>query len=295
MLYLFKFFVKKLNCYIELIKPRIVFSNLLSALAGYFFGLKNNNINIIIFIFMIIGLFCIISCGCVLNNIFDKKNDKKMKRTMNRILVKNKFFLKKSIIFSIFLFFIGSFFLYFFVNKLVYFISLIGLFIYVVLYTIILKKKYTCSTLIGAFSGSCPILVGYFSVKNYNIFYSFFLFLIFFFWQIPHSYSISLLYLKDYRKANIKVFPIVNNFQTTLFHMYIYVNLLIFFTFILGIISYLNNFHLIIFLLLGFFWLFLISKGNNIFLDYSNWLLNVFKFSIFYIFFFNISICLNYK
>ncbi|CAL4323160.1 Protoheme IX farnesyltransferase [Buchnera aphidicola (Periphyllus testudinaceus)] len=294
MSYIYRYLKKDLMYYLELIKPRILFSNLLSAISGYFFGLKNNSINFLILFYMIFGLFCIISCGCVLNNIFDRKNDKKMKRTMNRVLVKKKCFLKKSIIFSFFLFFIGSFFLYFFVNKLVYLISCIGLFVYVIFYTIFLKKKCQYSTIVGAISGSCPILIGYFSVSHYSIFLGICLFFIFFFWQIPHSYSVSLLYLKDYKKAHIKVFPVVNNFQTTLTHMYFCINLLIFFTFIFGFFSYLNDLNLTVLLLFGFFWLFLVSQGFKTYLNPLNWILKIFKFSIFYIICFNIFICFNY-
>ncbi|NIG99242.1 MAG: protoheme IX farnesyltransferase [Buchnera aphidicola (Periphyllus acericola)] len=294
MLYLFKYFTKNFLYFFELIKPRILFSNLFSSVSGYFFGIKNNSINYSIFFFMIFGLFFIISCGCVLNNILDRKCDRQMKRTMNRVLAKKKISIKESFIFSIILFILGTFFLCYFVSKIVFLISFFGLFVYVFLYTFLLKKKYPCSTIVGAFSGSCPILIGYLSVLNYDIYIGLLLFLIFFIWQIPHSYSVSLLNFKDYKNANIKVFPIIYSFEFTLDNMYFFVNLLIFFNFIFSINSNLNKFHLIIFIILGFFWLFYITKGYNIFLNYSKWLLKIFKFSIFYIFIFNISICINY-
>ncbi|CAL4323165.1 Protoheme IX farnesyltransferase [Buchnera aphidicola (Chaitophorus sp. 3695)] len=239
--------------------------------------------------------FFMIACGCVLNNILDIKNDKKMKRTKKRVLVNKYISINSAYIFSFFLFFLGSLTLLLFLNKLVYMISLFGLFIYVIIYTILLKKKSQYATIIGALSGSCPIIIGYFSIEHYFNFISIILFLIHFFWQIPHSYAIYLIYLKDYKKAKIPVFPIVNNFRTTLDHMYFYVIILTFLIFILNIVYFLNFLNSFIFLFLGYFWLSIISEGYyNIYFYKKKWAIKIFKFSIIYIILFNIFLCIDF-
>jgi protoheme IX farnesyltransferase len=280
--------------YFELIKPRIIIANLFSAIAGFFFSLQNKSFNLLEFVFMIVGLFCIISCGCVLNNIYDRKNDRKMLRTQNRVLARKKISIKNAFIYSFFLFFLGSYFLLYFCNKFVYLISFLALLCYVFLYTVILKNKSKYSTFFGSFSGSCPILIGYFLNIHFFDLKSFFLFFIFFFWQIPHSYSIYLLYLNDYCSAKIPVFPVLNRIDRTIDNMYFYTNLLILFNFLLGFFSDFNFIYFLIFTLLGIFWLFCITSGYNKFLRKSEWSLELFKISIFYIFFFNFSVFLNY-
>lgn len=294
MLYVFKKYRNFFLNYFELIKPKIVMANIFSALSGYFFALRQNFFCYETFLSMTVGLFCIISCGCVLNNIFDRKNDKKMSRTKNRVLVNKFISINSAYIFSLFLFIIGSLIFLLFLNKLVYIISLFGLFFYVIIYTVLLKKKSQYSTIIGAISGSCPIIIGYFSVENYLTIIPIILFFIHFIWQIPHSYSIYLLHLKDYKKAKIPVFPIVNNLHITLNHMYVCINILIFLIFILNVLFFANYLNGFIFLLLGFFWLSIVSEGYyDINFYEKKWAIKIFKFSIIYIILFNISLCID--
>jgi protoheme IX farnesyltransferase len=294
MQHVFKKYKKFFFYYIELIKPRIIVVNIFSALAGYFLALKKNIFDCKIFLAMIVGLSFLIACGCVLNNILDRKNDKRMIRTKNRVLVNKYISINSAYVFSFFLFFFGSLILLTFLNKLVYIISLFSLFIYVVIYTILLKKKSQYSTIIGAISGSCPVIIGYFSVENSLNMILIILFFIYFIWQIPHSYAIYLLHLKDYKKAQIPVFPVVNNFHKTLDHMYFYINILIFMIFIFNILYFVNYINGFIFLLLGLFWLSMISEGYyDVHFYKKKWALKIFKFSIIYIILFNISICMN--
>ncbi|MCW5197530.1 heme o synthase [Buchnera aphidicola] len=291
----FKKYNKFFFYYFEIIKPRIIIANIFSALAGYFFTLRKNIFYYKIFLAMILGLSCIIACGCVLNNILDIENDKKMIRTKNRVLVKKNISINSAYIFSFFLFFCGSLIFLLFLNKIAYIISLFGLFFYVVIYTILLKKKSQYSTIFGAISGSCPIIIGYFSIENYFNVIPMILFLIHLIWQIPHSYSIYLLHLKDYRKAQMPVFPIVNTFQRTLDHMYFSVIILIFFIFMLNFIYFSNYFYSFIFLFLGIIWLSIILEGYYYIYSYKKtWARKIFKFSIFYIILFNFFICMNF-
>ncbi|CAL4323067.1 heme o synthase [Buchnera aphidicola] len=292
MLRFFKEIKKNLITYFELIKPKIVFANLLSATVGYCVSLDSSFVfqN---FFYLIFGLFFIISCGCILNNIIDRKIDKKMCRTKNRALVKKKISIRNAFIFSIFSFFCGSFFLLHFCNKLVYFFSFCGLLVYVFLYSIILKRRSKYSTIFGSISGACPVLVGYFLNTSCCNFQCIVLFFIFFVWQIPHFYSISLLHLNDYRIAKIPVFPVVDKINTTINNMYFYVILLIFLTFLFGVLNSFNYFYFLMFFLLGVFWLFLIFQGNNFTPKKSKNFLKMLKISIFYIIFFDLFILLN--
>ncbi|WP_289846681.1 heme o synthase [Buchnera aphidicola] len=275
-------------------KPRIVLPNLLSTSSGFFLASNKKSLNIKTYFFVLLGTFFIISCGCVLNNIIDRKYDMKMERTKDRILAKNKISLIYVFIFSLFLFILGTYILLFFINTLSYLISFFGLFSYVFLYTFILKKNSEYSTIFGSFAGACPIIIGYSSVKNSLDYFCLILFFIFFFWQIPHSYSIYLLNLKDYKNANISVFPVLYNIRKTIKHMYFYLFGLILFTFIFTFLTYSNFLYSIFFLFLGFYWLFLIKQGDNLSNNKKKWFRKIFRFSIFYIILLNFSVFINY-
>lgn len=103
--------------------------------------------------------------------------------------------------------------LYALVNPLTLYIILVGFVVYVVIYTI--SKRLTIhATVLGGISGAIPPVAGYTAVVNGLDYNALGLFLILFFWQIPHSYAIAMLYKDDYKKLIfqcylwLKVLPI---------------------------------------------------------------------------------------
>ncbi|CAL4323162.1 heme o synthase [Buchnera aphidicola] len=270
------------DSYIELIKPNIIFANLLSTTVGYFFSF-DEYFELIKFFFLTIGLFFIISGSCVLNNILDKEIDAKMSRTKNRALVKGNISVIHAYIYAFFLFACGTFFLLSHCDLIVYLAALFASFVYVIVYTLILKRRSKYSIIFGSISGACPILIGYLANNNYYSIRGLVLFCIFYVWQIPHSYSISLLHLKDYKKAKIPVFPAVSELKETIENMYFYVNLLMMLTIFFGLINLFSYFYYVIFFSLGFFWLYSINQGYLEYLKKTEWSFKIFKISIFYV------------
>ncbi|MDE5016683.1 UbiA family prenyltransferase, partial [Francisella tularensis subsp. holarctica] len=56
---------------------------------------------------------------------------------------------------------------------------------------------------------------GYTAVVNILDYNGLSLFLILFFWQIPHSYAIAMLYSDDYKKVKLPMLPIVKGIACT--------------------------------------------------------------------------------
>ena len=75
--------LKTIRTYYSLTKPGIIYGNAIVASAGFFLASKGN-INISLFLSMIIGLSTIIAGSCVFNNYIDKDIDAKMQRTEKR-------------------------------------------------------------------------------------------------------------------------------------------------------------------------------------------------------------------
>jgi protoheme IX farnesyltransferase len=215
----------------------------------------------------------------VFNNIIDKDIDKVMERTKNRVLVQGLISDSVAFLYALVLGLIGVFVLYHGTNHLTLFIALFGLFIYVVIYSLYLKRKSIYGTLIGSVSGSIPPVAGYCAVTNKFDLGALLLFLILSFWQIPHSYSIAIYRLDDYTNAKIPVLPVVKGIEYTKKAMLYYILGFILFSCLLSVTSYTGAFYLIINIILGASWLRLWQLGKNV-EDNKKWARSMFLFSI---------------
>ncbi|XRY30798.1 MAG: heme o synthase [Buchnera aphidicola (Tetraneura akinire)] len=200
--------------YLELVKPRIILGNLVTMIGGFLLSSKGED-NYFLLFFSSVGLILIIASSCIINNVIDHDLDKIMNRTRNRILVKWKSSIWKIIFCSYLLGCLGFLVFYFFVNNIVFLLSLIAYLDYIILYTFFSKRKTKYSTYIGGVAGAIPPLIGYCSVSNNLDLCSLVLFFVIFIWQIPHFYLIGIKYLNEYKKANIPIFPVVEGFKKT--------------------------------------------------------------------------------
>jgi heme o synthase len=79
---------------------------------------------------------------------------------------------------------------------------------YLFLYTP-LKRKTPLCTLVGAFPGAAPPLIGWAAARGRLDAEAWVLCLIVFLWQFPHFMAIAWLYRDDYAKAGIRMLPVV--------------------------------------------------------------------------------------
>jgi len=99
---------------------------------------------------------------------------------------------------------LGLSLLYYFCNKLSFGLALLTLFSYLLVYTP-MKKVTPLNTLIGAFPGALPPLIGWSCAAGTLSLLAGILFAILFFWQMPHFYALAWLYRKDYQNAGFKM------------------------------------------------------------------------------------------
>jgi len=102
-------------------------------------------------------------------------------------------------------------------------IGLIGVFSYVVLYTMWSKRQLVSNTLIGSISGAVPPLIGWAAVDGNLDIMAWFLFILMFVWQPPHFYALAMRRVEEYRAAGIPMLPVVKGFSTTKKHIVLWV------------------------------------------------------------------------
>src|SRR5262249_62083377 len=81
--------------------------------------------------------------------------------------------------------------------------------LYVFVYTPA-KRQTWWNTFIGAVPGAMPPLIGWAAARGTLTLESLPLFAILFFWQVPHFLAIAWIYRDDYRRAGLKMLPVLD-------------------------------------------------------------------------------------
>ncbi len=193
--------------YIELTKPRITWLILMSTAVGYFFG-HHGAWKIWSVVHTILGTGLIASGTAALNQWYEREADRKMRRTADRPIPSGRLSAGRALIFGILLSVAGFAELGFGLNWLSGFLGVMTLASYLFLYTP-LKQRTPLSTLVGAFPGAMPPIIGYAAASGTLDAQAWTLFAILFLWQFPHFLAIAWMYREDYERAGILMLPVV--------------------------------------------------------------------------------------
>lgn len=216
---------EKIRSYVELTKPRIAFMLVLTAAAGFYLG--STNFDLLLFLRSILGITLLAFGTAALNQYIERKSDALMQRTASRPLPSGRLTGKEALLFGIVLCTLAELILFISVNTLTGILGLLVIVGYVFLYTP-LKRLTTLSTVVGAFPGAMPPLMGWTSAADHISVQAWILFAIIFFWQFPHFLSIAWIYRDEYSKAGIKMLPVVDkNGKLTVRQVIIFTFLLI--------------------------------------------------------------------
>lgn len=207
--------------YYELIKPGIIYGNLLTAAAGFLLA-STQHVNVSLLVYTLLGITLVIASGCVFNNYADRAIDTKMARTKKRALVIKSIPAGRALAFAAIIGVAGFLVLLFFTDKLVTLIGIIGFIDYVVLYGYS-KRHSVHGTLVGSVSGAMPVLAGYTAARGHIDSGGIIVFLILSFWQMPHFYGIAMYRIKDYIAAGIPVLPAVRGMRAAKKQVLLYI------------------------------------------------------------------------
>ncbi|MCY4177591.1 MAG: heme o synthase [Endozoicomonadaceae bacterium] len=208
----------KILNFISITKPGIVAGNLITAIAGFFFGAKGILYPLSLFS-MMAGTIFIIASACVFNNFIDQDIDRLMPRTAYRTSLFESLSKYSILSYATILLISGSSILYFFTGILPLLVALAGFIVYLLFYTLWLKRRSTWSTLIGSISGATPPVIGYCAATHRFDDTAILLCLLLITWQMPHFLAISLYRLRDYNAAFIPVLPELRGKLYTQIHM----------------------------------------------------------------------------
>jgi protoheme IX farnesyltransferase len=188
---------------VELTKPRITFLVLITTLVGFYMG-SRDGLNFLLLFHTILGTGLVASGASALNQYLERDLDARMTRTRNRPLPDGRLVPNEALIFSGLMAAAGVIYLMVFVNFLTGLIGAATLASYVLIYTP-LKTRTTLCTLIGAFPGAAPPVMGWTAARGEVDAVALSLFAILFLWQMPHFFAIAWIFTEDYTRAGFSI------------------------------------------------------------------------------------------
>lgn len=203
-----------INAYVALTKPRVISLLLFTTLTAMV-AAKGQWPGATLFFAVAIGGYMSAGAANAINMVIDRDIDLTMKRTAARPTVTQSIPSQHALTFA-FALAAGSFALLWSVaNLLCAVMAFSGLVFYVVVYTMLLKRRTWSNIVIGGAAGAFPPLVGWSAVTNSLPPLSLYLFAIIFVWTPVHFWALALLLKDDYAAAGVPMLPVVKGDRYT--------------------------------------------------------------------------------
>jgi protoheme IX farnesyltransferase len=197
-----------LSDYWALTKPEVNFLIVITTFAGFYLGRAAgwHNFPFLLSINAVLGTLLVASGTGTLNQYIERRFDAQMRRTARRPLAAGRLKASGVLWFGIALSVVGSVYLAVAVNVIASLLAISTLLSYLLVYTP-LKRKTPLCTLVGAFPGAMPPLIGWAAASGKLPFEAWILYAVLFLWQFPHFMAIAWMYREDYARAGYLVLP----------------------------------------------------------------------------------------
>jgi heme o synthase len=190
--------------FVALTKPEITFLVVLATAVGCI--MASASVNLLRLFHALFGSALVASGAAALNQYLERFHDAKMRRTANRPLPAGRVTPREALYFGMGLSVAGTLYLALTANNLTAIIGLIALLSYLFVYTPLKRRTHLC-TLIGAFPGAAPVLMGWSAAQGSLAPRALLLYATLFLWQFPHFLAIAWLYREDYSQAGMLMLP----------------------------------------------------------------------------------------
>ena len=200
--------------YLELTKPKVVALLVLTAWVGMVLA-TDQWISFGLLFSATVGIGLLSAAAAALNHVVDQRIDAQMARTHSRPVARGRVSSKQAVIFACSLALAGFVLLYFAVNPLTAWLTLLSLFGYAVVYTMFLKRATPQNIVIGGLAGAMPPLLGWAAVTGDIHGHALLLVMIIFAWTPPHFWALAIHRRDDYAKVNMPMLPVTHGIEFT--------------------------------------------------------------------------------
>ncbi len=197
-----------LSDYWALTKPEINFLIAITTATAFCLGSPKTleHFPWLLLLHTVLGTVLVASGAGALNQLVERQFDAQMRRTVQRPIPAGRIKPFPALVFGMLLSLAGGVYLAFAVSLSASALALLTFCGYLFLYTP-LKRRTPLCTLVGAFPGAMPVLIGYIAAAGKLNARAWLLFAILFLWQFPHFMAIAWMCRDDYARAGFAVLP----------------------------------------------------------------------------------------
>lgn len=204
-------FARKAKAYVALTKPRVI--ELLLVTTAPVMVLAAHGVLDLHFLWLVFATLVggALSAGSAnaFNCYIDRDIDRVMKRTSNRPLVTGELSPREAFAFAWITGAVSIVWLWAFTTWLAAVLSLVAILFYVLVYTLVLKRRTPQNIVWGGAAGCMPVLIGWAAVTGSLDWAPVILFGIVFLWTPPHYWPLSMRYRDDYASVNVPMLAVV--------------------------------------------------------------------------------------
>jgi protoheme IX farnesyltransferase len=208
--------------YLEVSKPRIVVVLVITAITSMLAASRFDNtpevgwdISIRNLLFLVISGTLASMGSSALNHYYDRDIDKVMQRTSKRPIPSGKLLPQNVLLYGLLLSAVSVFLAVLTLNLVTASMIALGIFIYVVVYTIWLKRNNPSNIVIGGFAGSAASMAGWSAATGSVDLLGFLVGLLVFLWTPAHFWCLAIKAREEYVTVNVPMLPVLIGNQKT--------------------------------------------------------------------------------
>jgi protoheme IX farnesyltransferase len=217
------------NAYIEVSKPRIVVVLVITAVTSLLGATRFDQSPNIPWDVSIWQLGFLVLAGSLasmgssaLNHYYDRDIDKFMIRTTERPIPSGKVPARNVLVYGLVLSAASVIIAWFTLNPIATFMIALGIFIYVIIYTVWLKRSNPSNIVIGGFAGSAASMAGWATTTGSIDLLGFLVGWLVFMWTPPHFWCLAIKKREEYASVKVPMLPVLIGNERTA--MYIFIN-----------------------------------------------------------------------
>ena len=195
--------------FLALTKPRLNSLVLATTGVGYYLG-STAGLDLLAALHTVMGTGLVAGGAAAFNQLAERDLDEVMDRTRWRPIPAGRVQASEAGAFAVILTIAGLTQLALGTNRLAATIALVTLVSYAAIYTP-LKRRTHWATVVGAFPGALPPVIGWVAARGTLTAEAWALFGIVFVWQLPHFYALAWLYREDFRRAQVPLIAVLDN------------------------------------------------------------------------------------
>ena len=208
-----------INEIIEISKPRIVVLLVITAITSMYAASKlvsgSPQLEYLDYLHIVVAGALASAGSSALNHYYDKDIDPKMSRTSSRPIPSGRMNASNVLLYGLIVSCVSVIYGFFALNAVSAFFIAVGIFSYVVIYTVWLKRRNTSNIVIGGIAGSAAAWAGWSAATGSMDLLGFLVGFLVFVWTPSHFWCLAMKMKDQYAQAEVPMLPVEIGMQKT--------------------------------------------------------------------------------